>query len=94
MFDDLYDALSLIFSPWWPTAEGEIIAVDFVPQGSRGALQSAVAYKFSLGDDGPFTGESLLAGKTTLRVGQGITVRYRSDDPSINGLEWRDMDAL
>lgn len=60
MFEDLCDAVSLIFSRWWPQAQGEITAVDVERIRQRGGdtLRLAVAYKFSLGDDGPYTGES------------------------------------
>jgi len=103
MFDDLYNALSLMFSPWWPTVEGEIAAVDVERirhSRSGDTLRLAVAYKFSLGDDGPYTGESfwrpaffvnkrVAAARHKLHVRQRVTIRYRSDDPSLNKLDRR-----
>jgi hypothetical protein len=106
MFEDLYDAASLLFSPWWPMAEGEITAVDVERvRHSRGGdtLRLAVAYKFSVGDDGPYTGESfwrpaffvnrrVAAARHKLHLSQAVRVHYRPDDPSVNALDrgvWR-----
>jgi hypothetical protein len=108
MFEDLYDTVSLIFSRWWPKADGEITAVDIERiRHSRGkdTLRLAVAYKFSLGDDGPYTGESfwqpsfcvnrkVMAARHKVHLRQTVIVRYRSDDPSVNKLDrgvWRNL---
>ena len=106
MFDDLYDLVSKLFSWRWPAAEGELTAIDVdsVSHGRYGeSIRLAVAYKFSLGADGPYTGEyfwdpfspaCVLAAKDSLKVGQSVTVRYRKDDPSVNPLDrrlWRDL---
>jgi hypothetical protein len=108
MFEDLYDAVSQIFSHWWPQARGEITAIDVERvRHSRGSdtLRLAVTYKFSLGSDGPYTGESFwqppfltnkrVAGaRHKLRLRQSVNVRYRSDDPSVNRLDhevWQDL---
>jgi hypothetical protein len=106
MFEDLHDAVSLVFCHWWPKAEGEITAVEVErihhSQG-RDTLRLAVAYKFSLGDDGPYTGESfwqpsffvnkrVAAARHRLHCRQRVLVRYRSSDPSVNKLDhsvWR-----
>jgi len=102
MFENLYDAMSLIFSRWWPIASGAITAVDIeeirLDEGSYSRL--AVAYKFSVGNDGPYTGESfwrssmsfdeegrLASAKRRLNDGQSVLVRYRPDDPSVNRLD-------
>jgi hypothetical protein len=101
MFDDLYDAVSFLLSPWWPTTQGEITAIDVERiRRSRGndTLRLAVAYEFSIGDDGPYTGESfwqpafcvnrkVAAARHEFHVRQPVTVRYRSDDPSVNKLD-------
>ena len=61
MFDDLYDAVSVLWSWRWPVADGEITAVDIErtrDSDGRQSIRLAVAYKFSIGDDGPYTGES------------------------------------
>ena len=42
MLNDLYDYVSLLFSRWWPTAEGVITAVH-LDAGSRGE-QAIVIY--------------------------------------------------
>jgi hypothetical protein len=106
MFDDLYDAITKLLSWRWPTSKGEVIAVDIEPLAQRRYgpdIRLAVAYRFSLGDDGPYTREffwepnssaNVLAAKDNLRVGQSVMVRYRRDDPSVNTLdtrEWKDF---
>jgi Protein of unknown function (DUF3592) len=95
---ELYDKVTLLFSWRWPTVEGDITSVDLdaVSAGRRGdRVRLAVAYKFCVGRDGPYTGEyywdprssaNVLAAKNTLRVGQSVTVRYRPDDPSVSTL--------
>ena len=101
MFDDLYDALSLVWSSRWPKSEGEITAVEAerVRHNRREEmLRLAIAYKFSVGEDGPYTGESfwspnffvkkrIIAARRKFRLRQRVTVRYRSDDPSVNKLD-------
>jgi len=104
MFNDLYDSISLLFWRWWPTVEGTITAVN-LRSGSEPAL--FVTYEFSVDQDGPYTGESSwpfrpgdtdvtnLSGR--LRVGQPLTIRYRSDNPSVNTLDralWNELDTL
>jgi len=108
MFDDLYDVISLMWSWRWPTSEGKITAVDVERiHHSRGGdtMRLAIAYEFSLGDDGPYTGESfwepsffakkrVIAARRKLRTRQPVIVRYRTDDPSVNTLDrnvWRGL---
>jgi|SRR5580704_5372410 hypothetical protein len=105
MFEELYDSLSMIFSHWWPKTRGEITEVEVEVRSSRAGetARLAVAYKFYLGSDGPYTGESFLplstadkvaAASRKLRPQQAVTVRYRSDDPSVNRLDrevWREL---
>ncbi len=60
MFNDLYDAISLLWSWRWPVAEGEVTAVDIERMRhdrNSDTARLAVAYEFSVGDDGPYTGE-------------------------------------
>jgi hypothetical protein len=106
VFGDLYDKLSMIFSWRWPTAEGVITAVRVDP--CRQGLQVVLDYEFALDDGQPYTGESsapswvrgskLINVHETFRVGNAVTVRYRTSDPSVNRLDgrvWRDFeDAL
>jgi len=106
MFDDLYDAISFVASWKWPEATGEVTAADVERiRDSRGnvRLRLAVAFKFSVNGDGPYTGESfwnpaffvnrqVLAARRRIRVGQPVIVRYRKDDPSVNRL--RDWTSL
>ncbi len=58
---DLYDYISFAFSWRWPKTDGTITAVDVrtEPVGRGGVRQRLVLrYSFSVGDDGPYTGES------------------------------------
>ena len=101
MFGDLYDAVSFLFSWRWPRVDGEITAVDVERirhTRGRDTFRLAVAYEFSLGDDGPYTGESfwapafcmnrrVIAARRKRRVRQAVVVRYRRDDPSVNRLD-------
>lgn len=99
MFEDLYDTISRLWSRRWPKVTGEITAVDVERiHGNHRALRLAVAYKFSVNGDGPYTGESfwspsffvnrrVLAARRKFRVGHPVFVRYRSDDPSVNTLD-------
>jgi len=63
-------------------------------------VRLAEAYKFSIGDDGPYTGESFWTpafsigqlksvrnAKRALHIGQRVPVRYRGDDRSVNALD-------
>jgi len=82
---------------------GEVTAVDMerIKDSERGeTFRLAVAYKFSIGNDGPYTGESfwqpaffskkrVLAARHNVRVHQQVMVRYRPDDPSVNKLDRR-----
>jgi hypothetical protein len=99
MFRDLYDAVSRLWWWRWPTTEGEITAIDIERVGND-RVRLAVAYKFSIGDDGPYTGESFWTpafsigqlksvrnAKRVLHIGQRVPVRYRGDDPSVNALD-------
>lgn len=56
VFGELYDAISYLWSFLWPKVTGEITAVD-VERNDR-LTRLAVAYKFRVNDDGPYTGES------------------------------------
>jgi len=103
MFDDFYDAISMLWSWGWPTSVGEVTAVDIerIKHGRGGdTLRLAIAYKFSTGDDRPYTGESfgepslcrnrrVIAARHIVRLRQTVTVRYRRDDPSVNRLDRR-----
>jgi uncharacterized protein DUF3592 len=100
VFADLYDWMSKSFAWRWPAADGEITAVRFLSP-DEGLI---VEYKFSLSNDGPYTGESRWSpwfGHTdvmdihkTLPIGSPVTVRYGPDDPSVNTLDrrlWTDL---
>jgi Protein of unknown function (DUF3592) len=108
MFGELYDAISRLWSWQWPEATGEVTAVDVerIQSSLSGLrLRLAVAYKFSVNGDGPYTGESfwnpafrvnqrILAARHNIRVGRRVPVRYRSDDPSVNTLDRRTWQSL
>lgn len=98
LFRLLYEALLSLRSRRWPTTEGEITAVDL--ESTDRGLEVAVAYKFSIGEDGPYCGEAFwqspfsFSQKDTMRkvrravhVRQRVQVRYRPDDPEVNVLE-------
>jgi hypothetical protein len=105
MFGDLYDTLSYLWSWRWPVAQGDVTAVDVerIQRGRDTTYRLAIAYEFSLGADGPYTGESFwrpafLARRRVQSKArefhrrQPVTVRYRPDDPSVNRLDrtvWR-----
>jgi len=85
MFGELYDSISLLFSWRWPKTDGVITGSYSVP--SRDGPQVFVTYEFSLGDDGPYTGESAGFGDEVFLnslVVQPIVVRYKKSDPSVN----------
>jgi hypothetical protein len=89
---------------------GEVTAVDVerIP-GSEGrdTFRLAVAYKFSVGNDGPYTGESfwqplffskkrVLGARHNVHVHQQVLVHYRQDDPSVSKLDrrvWQNFSA-
>jgi Protein of unknown function (DUF3592) len=97
MFNDLFDAFSYLWSWRWPVADGQVTAVDIerIGEGRNKTFRLAVAYEFSLGEDGPYTGESFwrpaFLAKTRVQNTarrfhrrQQVAIRYRPDDPSIN----------
>ena len=110
VLEDLRDALSMLWSWRWPETMGEITAVDVErvhdPEGGE-TLRLAVAYKFSIGEDGPYTGESfwqplfpqiskrrVLEARHNVHVHQQVLVRYRADDPSVSKLDrcvWQNL---
>ncbi|HWX56024.1 MAG TPA: DUF3592 domain-containing protein [Verrucomicrobiae bacterium] len=101
MFGYLYNALSFLLSRWWPVADGQITAVDIERTGDRDQyVRLSVAYKFSIGDDGPYTGENswipmmawnqvsaMRKVRRRLHLRQRVKVRYRRNDPSVNTLD-------
>ncbi len=110
MFEDLYDAVSRAWSWRWPLAEGEVTEVILERIRHRGNSNSdtvrlAIAYEFSVGSNGPYTGESfwrplfpsmkrMQNAKRKFHRHQRVTVRYRSDDPSVNTMDgriWQDL---
>lgn len=98
MFSEIYDALSKLWSWHWPTVEGEVTDACIERIGSnQDRTRLNVAYKFSIGDDGPYTGDAtwqplfsigsaktLAAARRKCHVGRKLPVRYRPDDPSVN----------
>jgi hypothetical protein len=105
MFNDLLDGFSYLWSWRWPVVDGEVTAVDIerIGKGRNKTFRLAVAYEFSLGEDGPYTGESFwrpafLAKRRVQNTArrfhrrQQVAIRYHPDDPSINRLDrgvWR-----
>jgi hypothetical protein len=109
MFEDLYDAISMFWSWRWPVAEGQITEVILERLRHRGSKDEtsrlAIAYEFSVRDDGPYTGESfwrplfptmkrMHRARGEFHRHQQVLVRYRPDDPSVNKLDnsvWREL---
>jgi hypothetical protein len=100
MFDDLYDGISFLWSWRWPLASGKITAVDverFRHGSGRYTARLAVACEFSVGNDGPYTGECFwrpafssvrrtASARREIHVSGQVSVRYRPNDPSVNTL--------
>ena len=94
MLSDLYNYVSLLFSWRWPKAEGTITSAQI--QRVR-ELRVVIEYKFNLGADGPYTGESsqrflsmeldCVDITERFRPGAPVTIRYRPDDPSVSTLD-------
>ena len=110
MFEDLYDSIRMLFSWRWPTAPAEItgVSIERLHRGEENEeLRLCVWYKFYVGDDGPYSGESfwkpiftfgivkrMRAAVSTMKRKHTVPVRYRADDPSQNKLDseaWRDL---
>jgi hypothetical protein len=99
MLEDLYDRISMLWPRRWPVAEGKVTEVisECLGRDSKRA-RLAVAYEFSIGSDGPYTGERfwtpaffplrrVSSARRKLRKRAPARVRYRPDDPSVNTLE-------
>jgi len=108
MFEDLYDAASFLWSWTWPTVDGNIteVLVERIRHNRNpDTFRLSVTYEFSVGTDGPYTGESfwaptfcrkrrVTAARHTIRRHQRVPVRYRPDDPSVNRLDrsvWHEL---
>jgi hypothetical protein len=99
MFEDLYDRISMLWSPLWPVADGVVTEVISERLGrERERARLAVAYEFSVGSDGPYTGECfwtpaffplrrVSSARRKLHKRVRVRVRYRPDDPSVNTLD-------
>jgi hypothetical protein len=101
MFQDLYDAISRLWSFTWPCADGrvtEVLGEHIQFRSSQKRARLAVAYEFSVGDDGPYTGESfwtpvffsvarVAKARRRVHAHQKVRVRYRRDDPSVNAVD-------
>jgi hypothetical protein len=101
MFEGLLDFLSSLWSGSWPEAIGEITDVGTARVRTRYGyfLQLIVSYKFSIGDDGPYTGEDywqaypfgsnrqVIRARQRFRTGDLVVVRYRKADPSTNKID-------
>ncbi|MGA7908645.1 MAG: hypothetical protein WCA16_14645 [Candidatus Sulfotelmatobacter sp.] len=98
MFEDLFDKISLIWSPLWPETDGivtEVLAEHLGRDRDRARL--AVAYEFWVGSDGPYTGECFWtpvffeikrvgAARKKVHRRDKVRVRYRATNPSVNTL--------
>ena len=102
MFSDLYNAVSFLWSWSWPTVDGEVteVIVERIRHSRNpDTLRLSVTYEFSIGSDGPYTGESfwapafcrkrrVVASRHKMHTHKRVLVRYRKDDPSVNRLDW------
>ncbi|HTS38127.1 MAG TPA: hypothetical protein VMH04_20800 [Candidatus Solibacter sp.] len=100
MFEELYDLVSRLGSWRWPVVDGRVTEVlgeriEFRNGEKRARL--AVAYEFSVGDNGPYTGECfwtplfmsvarVAQARKLVHKHQAVRVRYRPDDPCVNSL--------
>ncbi len=111
MFEDLYDAISFAWSWRWPTVNGQVTSAEIerIRHSNRrnDTLRLSVTYGFSIGGDGPYSGEDFWTptftigsvkriknAKRKFRAGEHVLIRYRSDDPSVNRLDrsvWDDL---
>ena len=60
MFDDLYYVLSFGWSWKWPSVQGtitEVLIERLHPTSGNERCRLSVTYEFSVGADGPYTGE-------------------------------------
>jgi len=98
MFADLYDSVSLLWSWRWLVAEGEITAADVIRNREKRTAMLDLAYKFYVGDDGPYTGtyvwrpafcqeKTIAKARRRFHLHQLVRIRYRPDDPSVNTLD-------
>lgn len=102
MFEALWDELSRLGSWRWPVAQGEVTYAELeeFSGGDGGAeLRLSVTYKFSIGADGPYTGEAFWQPRWSwngleklqdalkeMHIGRPVGVRYKPNDPSVNQL--------
>ncbi len=108
MFEDLYDAVSFLWSWSWPVVDGRIteVLVERIRHNRNpDTFRLSVTYEFSIGADGPYTGESfwapafcrnrrVVAARHKIHARQRVVVRYRADDPSVNRLDRSAWDGL
>src|SRR5882724_12278577 len=100
MFEELYDAISFAASWRWPATDGEVTdaVVERIGSASRPSFRLSVAYKFSVGTDGPYTGESfwtpswpspkrVASARRKFRAGKRVRVRFRPDKPAVSRLD-------
>lgn len=101
MFEDLYDGISRLWSGSWPRTSGTVTEVlgehiEFRSGEKRARL--AVAYEFTIGNDGPYTGECfwtpiffstrrVARARRLIHKHQEVRIRYRRDNPSVNTLD-------
>ena len=80
----------------WPKVRSTAVDIE---ETRNHEYRLSVTYKFSIGLNGPYTGEGfwkpaltyhalqrVRCAQASLRIGQRVEVRYRHDDPSVNRL--------
>jgi len=108
VFEVLYDAVSFLWSWRWPTVDGrvtEVLVERLRHSRNPDTLRLSVTYEFSVGADGPYTGESfwapafcrnrrVTAARHKIHGHQHVLVRYRADDPSVNRVDQSAWEGL
>ena len=83
MFEELYDSLSGLMSWTWPTVEGEVTAsnVRHVFSGEGTTFGLEIAYKFLVGEGGPYVGLFTWAGTSDKEACDSGTAGASSWEP-------------
>jgi hypothetical protein len=98
IFEDLYDSISHLWSWCWPCTDGkvtEVLGEHISFRNGEKRARLAIAHEFSVGADGPYTGECfwtpvffsirrVAKARRKVHARQRVRVRYRPGDPSVN----------
>jgi hypothetical protein len=89
MFNDLYDAISLLWSWRWPVAEGEVTAVDIerMRHDRNSDTARRTIYRRMLLGAAFCSVRRIASARRKLHIRDPLRVRYRPGDPSVNTLD-------